>query len=488
MGNICEKENCEAQCIDEVAYATYNSEIPNGDCGIDIGNVRVVVALYTYNARDKGDLDFSKGDRLGILDESDPDWWRACHLVNKKTGYIPSNYVAPENTTESEDWFFGRISRNESEKILMFPSNPISAFLIRNSEQTTGNYSLSIRTWEHEKGDHVKHYKIKAMENGGFYVTSRKTFYSLEGLVSYYSERADGLCHKLTIPCRKLKPQLWDLSPVTRDEWEIPKSSLELLRKLGSGNICDVWYGKWNGNTEVAVKTLRTDAMDSLTFLNGAMTMKKFRHENLVSLFAACSEEPICIVMEYMVNGSLLNFLRNKEGKNLRLRALIDMAAQIANGMAYLEKEQLIHRDLAARNILVADNNIVKLTNCCLEGYTGKPGTNYLTKWMSPEAVTQGRFSIKSDVWSYGIVLHELITRGQVPYPGMRICEVIGQVQTGYRMPKPLHCEFPDSIYSMMLQCWAVEPEKRPTFEFLFSFFDDYFVATEPSYQDAEDF
>lgn len=459
--------------------------------------LKVVVALYTYNARDQGDLSFRKGDRLGILDDSDPDWWHACHLANQhqQSGYVPRNYVAPEKTVESEDWFFGRVSRKEAEKLLMLPSNPRGAFLIRNSEQTSGAYSLSIKDWEHQKSDHVKHYKIKSMDNGGYYVTTRKTFASLQELVSYYSEGANGLCHKLTASCPKPKPHLWDLSPDTRDEWEIPRSSLQLIRKLGSGNFGDVWYGKWKGTTEVAVKTLKPGTMAPSAFLQEATIMKKFRHEKLVSLFAVCSkEEPILIVTEYMVNGSLLDYLRNKEGKNLRLQSLIDMAAQIASGMAYLEREQLIHRDLAARNILVGDNKIVKVADFGLariiedSEYTARQGAKFPIKWTAPEAALLGKFSIKSDVWSYGILLYELITHGQVPYPGMQNREVIEQVERGYRMPKPSNCECPDSVYAMMMQCWDADPEKRPTFEFLYGFFDDYFVSTEPSYRDAEDF
>ncbi|XP_067139502.1 tyrosine-protein kinase Fyn-like [Centruroides vittatus] len=456
---------------------------------------KIVVALYTYNARDDGDLSFRKGDRLIILDDSDPDWWHARLLFNQQTGYIPRNYVAPEKTVESEDWFCGRVSRKEAEKMLLLPSNPRGTFLIRNSEQTSGAFSLSVRDWEPQKGDHVKHYKVKALDNGGFYVTTRKTFATLQELISYYSEAANGLCHKLTIPCPKPKPHMWDLSPETRDEWEIPRASLQFMRKLGSGNFGEVWHGMWKGTTEVAIKTLKPGTMDPAAFLQEASIMKKFRHEKLVSLYAVCSkEEPIYIVTEYMCNGSLLDYLRNREGKHLKLPALIDMASQIASGMAYLECKQLIHRDLAARNILVGENNIVKVADFGLariiedSEYTARQGAKFPIKWTAPEAALYGKFSIKSDIWSYGILLYELVTHGQVPYPGMHNREVIEQVERGYRMPKPNNCECPDSVYAVMLQCWDGDPEKRPTFEFLFGHFDDYFVSTEPSYRDAEEF
>lgn len=456
---------------------------------------KVVVALYTYNARDDGDLSFRKGDRLQVLNDSDPDWWHAKQVNGPQTGYIPQNYVAFEKTVESEDWFFGKVSRKDAEKMLMLASNPRGTFLIRNSEQTTGAFSLSIRDFEPTKGDHVKHYKVKTMDNGGFFVTTKRTFSSLQELISYYMEGANGLCHKLTIACPKPKPVVWDLSPETRDEWEIPRNSVQLLRKLGSGNFGEVWYGVWKGSTEVAIKTLKPGTMDPAAFLQEAAIMKKFRHEKLVSLYAVCSkEEPIYIVTEYMAHGSLLEHLRNREGRSLKLPALIDMASQIASGMAYLESKQLIHRDLAARNILVGENNVVKVADFGLariiedSEYTARQGAKFPIKWTAPEAALYGKFSIKSDVWSYGILLYELITHGQIPYPAMPNRQVIEYVDRGYRMPKPPNCECPDSVYSIMLNCWEADPEKRPTFEFLFGFFDDYFVSTEPSYRDAEDF
>ena len=164
--------------------------------------------------------------------------------------------------------------------------------------------------------------------------------------------------------------------------------------------------------------------MDPKDFLAEAQIMKKLRHTKLIQLYAVCTaEEPIYIITELMKNGSLLEFLQGK-GRNLKLPQLIDMSAQIASGMAYLESQNYIHRDLAARNVLVGENNIVKIADFGLariikeDEYEARVGARFPIKWTAPEAANYSKFSIKSDVWSFGILLTELITYGRIPYPG----------------------------------------------------------------------
>merc|ERR1719461_1335434 len=320
---------------------------------------KVFVALYDYDARTDEDLSFKKGDLLEILNDTQGDWWFARCRSTKQEGYIPSNYVAKQKSIEAEPWYFGKIKRMEAEKKLLAPQNEHGAYLIRDSESRQNDYSLSVRD-----GDTVKHYRIRPLDHGGFFIARRTTFRTLQELVEHYSRDADGLCVNLRKTWVQIdKPLTADLSHNTRDQWEIERNSLKFNRKLGHGQFGEVWEGLWNNTTPVAIKTLKPGTMDPKDFLSEAQIMKKLRHPRLIQLYAVCTaEEPIYIITELMSNGSLLEYLQGK-GRTMNLVQLVDMAAQIAKGMAYLESQNYIHRDLAARNVLVGDNNVVKIAD-----------------------------------------------------------------------------------------------------------------------------
>ncbi|RLV98845.1 hypothetical protein DV515_00010455 [Chloebia gouldiae] len=443
----------------------------------------VVLALYDYEAMNAGDLSFQKGERMKVLEKSG-EWWQARSLVTGHEGFIPSNYVAQENSLETEEWFFKDISRKDAERQLLGPGNMIGSFMIRDSETTKGSYSLSVRDGDELRGGAVKHYKIRTLDSGGFYISPRNNFNTLQDLVQHYKDQSDGLCQKLTHPCRVPKPE----KPWEKDAWEIPRESLSLERKLGAGQFGEVWMATYNKHTKVAVKTMKPGSMSVEAFLEEANLMKTLQHDKLVKLHAVVTrEEPIFIITEFMEKGSLLDFLKSDQGNKLLLPKLIDFSAQIAEGMAFIEKRNYIHRDLRAANILVSAALVCKIADFGLARviedteYTAREGAKFPIKWTAPEAINYGSFTIKSDVWSFGILLTEIITYGRIPYPGMSSVEVIRALERGYRMPRTDNC--PEELYDIMMRCWKIKPEDRPTFEYIQSILEDFFTATESQYQ-----
>ncbi|XP_023152719.1 tyrosine-protein kinase SRK2 [Amphiprion ocellaris] len=450
------------------------------------------VALYDYSARTDQDLSFNAGDTLEALDKSQGDWWSAKALTGisaSKKGYIPANYVAPVESINAEPWYFPDTKRLDAEKMLLAEGNQQGAFLIRNCESQRGELSLSVLD-----SGRVKHYKLKKLDNGYYYVSRNKSFLTLKELVDYYSQQADGLCVRLGEPCKKMEaPLTYGLSYNTVDQWEIDRRSIKLLRKLGAGQFGEVFQGLWNNTTEVAVKTLKPGSMDAEDFLREAQIMKRLRHPKLIQLYAVCTmEEPIYIITELMTHGSLLDYLQKDKGDTLRISDQIEMAAQVASGMAFLELQNYIHRDLAARNVLVGENNICKVADFGLarvfmkeneDVYEAKEGSKFPVKWTAPEALHSNKFSIKSDVWSFGILLYEIMTFGQMPYPTMTNYQVVQRVPQGYRMASPPSC--PKVLYDIMMECWKENDQDRPTFETLQWTLEDYFDQDLTSYDDA---
>uniref|UniRef100_A0A673KGR1 Tyrosine-protein kinase n=1 Tax=Sinocyclocheilus rhinocerous TaxID=307959 RepID=A0A673KGR1_9TELE len=432
----------------------------------------VYVALYDYTARTEHDLSFNAGDKLEPL-RKEEDWWYARGITGisaNKEGYIPANYVAPIESLDAEPWYFPETKRLEAEKMLTSQKNKNGAFLIRNCESQQGELSLSVL----DNGK-VKHYKIRKLENGGYFVSKTQLYkifikYSIQYICPCFCTHG--------------------LSYNTVDHWEISRSSLKLLKKLGAGQFGEVFEGIWNDRTAVAVKTLKTGTMDPKDFLREAQIMKKLRHARLIQLYAVCTtEEPIYIITELMSHGSLQEYLQKDKGASLQMSDQIEMGAQVTSGMAYLELQNYIHRDLAARNVLVGDNNVCKVADFGLARmenenvYEAKEGTKFPVKWTAPEAIHENKFTIKSDVWSFGILLYEIVMFGQMPYPNMTNFQVVQQLPKGYRMPCPLNC--PKYLYDIMSECWKDSPADRPTFETLQWKLEDFFDMDLSSYDDA---
>ena len=248
----------------------------------------------------------------------------------------------------------------------------------------------------------------------------------------------------------------------------------------------------WNGTTPVAVKTLKPGSISTEDFLQEIEVMKRLRHPGIIRLYGVCTKEPTYIVLELAKFGCLLEYLRG-DGQSLKLPQLITMSGHVAAGMAYLESQNFVHCDLAARNVLVTDKLVCKVTDffvaASMEEYINgelyfEPDIKIPIKWSAPEVLaSHDNFSVKSDVWSFGILLSEVITYGRMPYFGMRNLQVIEALQDGYRMPQPEGC--PDKLYSIMRDCWKEDPDTRPTFESLKWQLEEFFTAEDLGYTEV---
>ena len=281
--------------------------------------------------------------------------------------------------------------------------------------------------------------------------------------------KANGLCCRLTVPITKPVDK-----PTTQDEeHEIERSTIEFLKCLTAGEFGETWKGRWDAKlVSVMIKTNIATNIPQETFLKEANILKKLHHDNIIQLHGVCTKEyPFYIVTELMETGNLKAYLNhhNRMGWNLTPSEMIDIAVQVANGMIYLGEQDYIHCDLNAENILVGEYNTIKIANFHLARHlsgnkycTLEEGTRFAIKWTAPEGFTSNRLSIKSDVWSFGILLWELVTKGSQPYPDMTNEQVLEAVPQGYRMPEPKDC--PKPFYQIMLDCWKLYDYKRPTF------------------------
>jgi len=225
------------------------------------------------------------------------------------------------------------------------------------------------------------------------------------------------------------------------------------------------------------------DKQDMITELNVMKGLEP--HPHVVRLIGCCSlDSPLLIVLEYLPYGDLLGYLRISRGHSdsynsgekkptsrLTAKDLLSFAWMIADGMMYLADMKVVHRDLAARNILVGENKVCKISDFGLardvkhDIYVRKTQARLPIKWMPPESLFRGESSIMSDVWSYGIVLWEVFTIGDSPYPRIYASEVASLLEGGYRMPRPAHIS--EELYSIMSECWSEKPEARPTFQWI---------------------
>ncbi|KAK4876399.1 hypothetical protein RN001_012821 [Aquatica leii] len=303
----------------------------------------------------------------------------------------------------------------------------------------------------------------------------------------------------------------FDLTAMTRvnrcetdPKWEFPRNQLSIEQTLGEGEFGRVLrarafnIGGQSGYATVAVKTLKNDAgeRELADLLSEYQLLKEVSHPNIIKLLGASTVPggPVYLIIEFAEHGSLRNYLRRSrhlqtdihittnrlhnitpehydEPKICEItpKEILSFAWQIANGMSYLSDIKLVHRDLAARNVLIGTGKICKISDFGLtrdiyedDAYFKRSKGRVPVKWMAPESLSDHIYTNKSDVWSYGILIWELVTLGASPYPGIVVQSLFHLLKTGYRMERPENCSV--ALYKVMRSCWSLDPEKRPTF------------------------
>ncbi|XP_055922224.1 ephrin type-B receptor 1-B isoform X5 [Eupeodes corollae] len=272
---------------------------------------------------------------------------------------------------------------------------------------------------------------------------------------------------------------------------EIDASYITIEAIIGGGEFGDVCRGRLKippnfvQDIDVAIKTLKPGSSEKARcdFLTEASIMGQFDHPNVIYLQGVVTRSnPVMIITEYMENGSLDTFLRANDGKFQTLQ-LIGMLRGIASGMSYLSDMNYVHRDLAARNVLVNAQLVCKIADFGLsreienasDAYTTRGG-KIPVRWTAPEAIAFRKFTSASDVWSYGVVLWEVMSYGERPYWNWSNQDVIKSIEKGYRLPAPMDC--PEALYQLMLDCWQKQRTHRPTFASIVSTLDN--LARQP--------
>ncbi|XP_028046995.1 tyrosine-protein kinase Fer isoform X2 [Monomorium pharaonis] len=355
-----------------------------------------------------------------------------------------------------EEWFHGVLPREEVVRLLVNEGD----FLVRETMRNDECQIVLSVCW-----DGHKHFIVQTTSEG-HYRFEGPTFPSIQELIRH--QWLSGL------PVTSRSGAILK-TPILRERWELNNDDVILLEKIGRGNFGDVYKAQLKTcKTEVAVKTCKVTLPDEQKrkFLQEGRILKQYDHPNIVKLIGICvQKQPIMIVMELVPGGSLLTYLR-KNASTITQREQLRMCKDAAAGMSYLESKYCIHRDLAARNCLVGYECIVKISDFGMsreeEEYIVSDGMKQIPiKWTAPEALNFGKYTSLCDVWSYGILIWEIFSKGGNPYSGMSNSQAREKIDAGYRMPAPDGT--PEEIYRLMLRCWDYDPEKRPHFDQIYT-------------------
>uniref|UniRef100_A0A8C7WN36 Tyrosine-protein kinase n=1 Tax=Oryzias sinensis TaxID=183150 RepID=A0A8C7WN36_9TELE len=412
----------------------------------------MVIALQDYVPMGDDDLPLQKDQEYLLINSSHSEWW----AVQDDKGCVQDSqlcYVISSFLLQGKE----------------------GAFMVRDSRQA-GVYTVSVYTKapgsKGEKNPRVKHYQIRQEDGGQFYLAEKYLFNTIPELIHYHQHNAAGLITRLRYPVLPDGCCFQEAAEghVMYWPWDILPEELILGEEIGSGQFGLVLEGRWR-ETKVAVKMVREECMTDDEFKEEAKVMMKLSHCKLVQLFGVCAQRsPMCLVFEFMEKGCLTDYLLEKRG-NLSQETLLGMCLDVSEGMAYLESSNFIHRDLAARNCLISKNNEVKVSDFGMtryvldDQYTSSLCSKFPVKWSAPEVIKYSKFSSKSDVWSFGVLMWEVYNEGRLPYENRSNSEVVESLNAGLRLLKPRLAS--DAVYMLMDWCWKEKPDDRPSFALL---------------------
>ncbi|PAA62748.1 hypothetical protein BOX15_Mlig007730g1 [Macrostomum lignano] len=360
-----------------------------------------------------------------------------------------SSHIADVHATKDiveQAWYHGLLPRDMANQLLTEDGD----FLVRSGDD---KYVLVVMHRQQ-----CRHFVISGTEDGMYKIDADK-YRNVPAMVYHLLDK--GLPVTQASQARLFRP-------VARLPWQLANQDVSVIERIGKGEFGQVYRGTYQGRA-VAVKTCGSDPT---RFVAEGRLLLTLQHQNIVQVYGiALLRQPVLLVMEYLSHGSLLAYLRANRSV-LESNDLLYMSLDAACGLAYLETKQFIHRDIAARNCLVNDTKVVKIADfgmCRTEGvYQVSGGLKQIPiKWTSPESLNSGTYTLKSDCWSFGILLWEIFSFGESPYSGLTNKETRARVEAGYRLPQPPDC--PDWVYRLMASCWDIDPEQRPPMSTVYS-------------------
>ena len=270
---------------------------------------------------------------------------------------------------------------------------------------------------------------------------------------------------------------------------QFPSENLVLLNQLGEGEYGPVYRGEAYGivarekSRIVTVKMLKIDTTEEkkMAFEQEISLFSNLNHLNVVGVLGICTDtSPECIIFDAgNAHVDLLTYVREKgddmngvtDGDMIvqEFRNLLRIADEVCLGMAYLSSQHVVHKDLALRNCIKGQNGVVKVASFGLgstlypEAYYYLHGRNLPLRWLAPEALNHDVFSTESDVWAFGVLMWELFTYGEQPFPDQTNEEVISHVTQEFSILSPPD-KCPDDVFLVMSSCWVFDCSSRPKF------------------------